>query len=63
MVAQMLEKDWWWLLWVPPSPSYYRSTGPFAGVDGTAVTKLMVFSSWHVVPRALSALPSYDAEG
>jgi hypothetical protein len=53
---------WWRLLWVPPSMPYYRLGGPFREVDPATVTKRLVFSSWHVVPRAVSILMSYEAE-
>ena len=62
LINQTLDRGWWRLLWVPPSMPYYRLNNPFAGVDTGAVTKRLVFSSWHVVPRAVSALLSYEAD-
>src|SRR3546814_768580 len=44
-------------LWIPPSMPYYgaeRSTPP--------PTKALIFSSWSMVPDAISALLSYEAE-
>jgi len=52
----------WKLLWLPPSLPYHQPAGPFADVDPTATTKRLVFSSWHVVPRTVAALLSYEAE-
>lgn len=49
----------WQLLWLPPTMPYYTSPAPF---DQPPPTKRLVFSSWHVVPKAIAALLSYDAE-
>ncbi|UFU01868.1 helicase [Ruania suaedae] len=48
------------LLWLPPSLPYYRPGGAFALAP--SVTKLLVFSAWNVVPKAISAVLSYEAE-
>ena len=53
---------WSRLLWIPPSFPYYELGAPFSGVPAKGVTKRLVFSSWNVVPRALSVLLSYEAE-
>jgi hypothetical protein len=44
-------------LWIPPSLPYY---GP--GRASPAPTKSLVFSSWSMVPDAIAALLSYEAE-
>ncbi len=62
LLSQTIGAGWWKLLWIPPSLPYYRLAGPFADVDAKAVTKRLVFSCWHVVPRAVSALLSYEAD-
>jgi len=62
LAEQTVGKGWWRLLWVPPSFPYYEMSGPFAESGGLSVTKRLVFSSWHVVPRAISVLLSYEAE-
>lgn len=49
------------LLWLPPSLPYYRLAGSFAGREGTG-TKRLVFSAWQMVPRALAALVTLEAE-
>ena len=41
---------------------YYRPAGPYEGVDSRLVTKRLIFSNWAVVPRAISAVLSYEAE-
>jgi hypothetical protein len=55
----------WKLLWMPPSLPYYRpSVGSvYDGVtSGAGATKTLIFSSWRIVPKAISVLLSYDAE-
>lgn len=44
-------------LWLPPALTYY---GPVS--EGTPATKALVFSAWQMVPDALAALLSYEAE-
>ncbi|ABE32085.1 DEAD/DEAH box helicase family protein [Paraburkholderia xenovorans LB400] len=50
----------WKLLWMPPSLNYWQAAGEYAEV-GT-VSKQLVFSAWNVVPDALAALLSFEAE-
>jgi hypothetical protein len=52
----------WRLLWIPPSLPYYQGAGPFAEPQLAKFTKRLVFSSWRVVPKAVAAVLSYDAE-
>jgi hypothetical protein len=52
----------WRLLWMPPSLPYYELGGPFALPAAATLTKRLVFSSWAVVPPAVSAILSYEAE-
>ena len=55
-----IEKDMWQLLWMPPSMPYYKPRGKFKGKDN--LTKVLIFSSWNVVPNAVASLCSYEAE-
>ncbi|PWQ95472.1 DEAD/DEAH box helicase [Leucothrix pacifica] len=48
------------LLWVPPSLPHYPLQGSFEGQED--FSKTLLFSSWAIVPRALSGLISYEAE-
>ncbi|WP_333913423.1 DEAD/DEAH box helicase [Vibrio coralliirubri] len=48
------------LLWSPPCKPYYEFDGVFKGNDN--FTKTLLFSSWALVPKALSCLWSYEAE-
>ena len=47
-------------MWIPPTLPYY----PMGGVYRNAETfsKVLVFSSWEMVPRMISTLISYEAE-
>ena len=55
-----IDQGLWRLLWLPPSLPYVRPAGVYADVG--PVTKTLVFSSWNVVPDAIAALCSYEAE-
>lgn len=50
------------LLWLPPSLPYYQLGGAFADPRVQGFTKRLVFSSWRLVPRAIAACLSYEAE-
>ena len=45
-------------LWIPPSLPYYGGSGEKSG----KATKALVFSSWAMVPNAVAAILSYEAE-
>src|SRR5690606_7507650 len=48
------------LLWVPASKPFYKAFGVFEG--GEDFSKILIFSNWAMVPRAVSTLLSYDVE-
>jgi hypothetical protein len=48
------------LLWVPPAKPYYKPFASFEKSEG--FSKILVFSGWVMVPRAISTLISYEAE-
>ncbi len=48
------------LLWIPPSKPYYSLEGVFRGCE--YLSKTLLFSSWAMVPKALSSLWTYEAE-
>ena len=62
LLAETVDRGMWRLLWMPPSLKYYELAGPFAAPELTNVTKRLVFSAWHMVPRAVASLVSYEAE-
>ena len=53
MFGQHLEQN----LWIPAAMPYYGATPP-----GPPLTKALIFSSWSMVPDAVAALLSYEAE-
>ena len=60
MVHDLLDAGLWRLLWIPPTLPYWPLEGPFKGKE--AITKTLLFSAWNVVPDAVSAVLSYEAE-
>lgn len=50
------------LLWVPASRPYYKAGGIFEEEASKRFSKLLIFSSWEMVPRMLSIMLSYYAE-
>ena len=48
------------LLWLPPNKPYYKTTGVFS--KGSDLSKILVFSSWEMVPRMIAAMLSYETE-
>jgi len=60
MVSHQLDGGFWRLLWMPPTLPYWPLEGPFRDTAGT--TKTLLFSAWNVVPDAVSAVLSYEAE-
>ncbi|KHL18344.1 helicase-like protein [Mumia flava] len=50
------------LAWIPPALPYYELAGAYARPEIQEFTKRLVFSSWSVVPKAISTVLSYDAE-
>lgn len=51
------------LLWIPPALPYYRaSEGPYSRPGLDDLSKVLVFSSWLIVPKVISMLISYETE-
>ncbi len=48
------------LLWVPPCRPYYDFGGVFKGAED--FSKILVFSSWEMVPRMIATLISFEEE-
>lgn len=57
-----IESGAWRLVWIPPSFPYYRLGYPFNDAAVRGFTKRLIFSAWHVVPKAIATLLSYEAE-
>lgn len=49
-------------LWIPPSMPYYEFGGVYRGCETDNFSKILVFSSWEMVPRMIGSLISYDEE-
>lgn len=47
-------------LWVPASKPYYRTDGIYR--DSGSFSKVLLFSSWQMVPRMVSVMMSYYSE-
>ena len=62
LIAELIDGGLWKLLWLPPAMPYYQLAGAYADSDGQRITKRLIFSSWHVVPKAVAALLSYEVE-
>lgn len=60
--ADTLDSGAWQLLWMPPALPYYQLDSPFSSESAKKFTKRLVFSSWHVVPKVVASLLSYEAE-
>lgn len=62
MIDAAMDRGIWKLAWLPPSLPYTTPGGPFASEGAQSFTKRLVFSAWSVVPKAISALFSYEAD-
>ena len=59
LLKDTVGQDQWKWLWMPPSLPYLRPSGPYP--EAAQATKSLVFSSWVMVPDAIAALCSYEA--
>ncbi|MFN8434318.1 MAG: helicase-related protein [Anaerolineales bacterium] len=62
LMAGTLGLGAWQTLWLPPSLPHYKLEEPFSDPTLARFTKRLVFSSWRVVPKAISTFLSYEAE-
>ena len=62
ILADTIDSGAWSLFWLPPSLPYYRLAGRYENPEAQKLTKRLVFSSWQVVPKVISALVSHEAE-
>lgn len=60
LIHETTGNDQWRMLWLPPSLPYWPLKGPWE--KNPYYTKSLIFSSWNVVPDAISALLSYSVE-
>ena len=50
------------ILWLPPAAPYYSLSGAYAKAAASGITKRLIFSAWHLVPRSVASLLSYESE-
>ncbi len=62
LFAKLSEKNTHLLLWVPASNPYYKVGGIFESKEARQFSKILLFSSWEMVPRMVSTMLSYYAE-
>jgi uncharacterized membrane protein len=62
LIADVVDRGMWRLLWMPPSHAYYAPAGVFAAEGVAGFTKRLVFSAWQVVPKVIAVMLSYEAE-
>lgn len=60
LVDELRDKGFFRLVWMPPSVAYWRPEGAYEHAG--SISKQLIFSSWNVVPDAIAALVSYEAE-
>jgi hypothetical protein len=56
MALELIDAGMHRIAWVPPSLPHYSLAGSFAGIKDSARTKRLLFSSWKMVPRAVSSV-------
>src|SRR5262249_45002487 len=62
LTHDVLDRGAWKLAWLPPSLPYYETAGAYALLPLRNFTKRLIFSAWSVVPKAVAAMLSYEAE-
>ena len=62
LIDDVVEQGQWRMLWMPPCLPPYRLEGPYADVSSKEITKRLIFSAWHVVPKTVAGLVSYEVE-
>lgn len=60
--ASTVQREWWRLLWLPPSLPYTEPGAVYASFADQSVRKRLIFSSWAAAPSAIASLLSYEAE-
>ena len=62
LYKEIHDRGAWRLLWIPPAQPWYRLEGAYGDPVLRGFTKHLIFSSWQVVPKAIAAMMSYEAE-
>lgn len=61
-IDDTMDRGVWRLAWMSPSMPYTEPGGAFAAEGVRTFTKRLVFSAWTVVPKAIAAMVSYEAD-
>lgn len=62
LLEDVVGRGAWRALWIPPALAYYELAGAYVEPGLQELTKRLVFSSWHVVPKAIASILTYAAE-
>lgn len=60
LMTHSIHNNMYKLLWMPPNLPYYNGEGYYK--EQTNLSKVLVFSKWRMVPRAIASIISYEAE-
>lgn len=60
LLESTVHTDSWQWLWIPPTINYYKPKSIYP--ENSDFSKTLIFSSWLMVPRAISTILSYEAE-
>lgn len=60
LMKHTINNNMYKLLWMPPTLPYYTGEGYYK--DQSDLSKVLVFSKWRMVPRAIASIISYEAE-
>lgn len=62
LLSDIVRSESWRLLWLPPALPYYDTGAEFGTEAARRFTKRLVFSAWHIVPKVIATILSYEAE-
>jgi hypothetical protein len=60
LLERTVQNEAWKWLWIPPTINYYTPNKIYPAK--TTYSKTLLFSSWLMVPRAISTILSYESE-
>lgn len=60
LLSECLNNGMWRQLWLCPCIPYYATDSSFK--DSELNSKILIFSKWKMVPRAISSIVSYESE-
>lgn len=60
LLNECIDNGMWKQLWLSPCIPYYETDGSF--INSHLNSKILIFSKWKMVPRAISSIVSYESE-